>query len=73
MKELNQEPAPSIDSQESIPMPTAEDVAFRGDAHKSWINMSHDEMLEAQKNEVLMGWNPDKGLGLVKIKETRKK
>lgn len=72
MPEEAQQPG-AVDSQEGIPMPTAEDIIPRGNEYKEWIAMSNEEMLAAQEAGTLMGYNPVKGLGLVNRKETKKK
>lgn len=48
------------------------DTAPKKDEYKAWIKMSHEEMLAAQESGVLMGYHPDKGLGLVKYEEKKK-
>lgn len=64
---------PPVDSQDGIIRPTAEDVVHNSHEYKHWIKMSHDEMLSAQESETLIGYNPEKRLGLVKVKEIKKK
>lgn len=73
VKEINQEQVVVLDNQEGVIPSTAEDMISRKDEYKNWIKMSQEEMVLAQENEILIGYNPEKGLGLVKFKETRKK
>lgn len=63
-----------VENTDGIPMPLP-DTAPKKDEYKEWIKMTNEEMLAAQANGSLMGYHPDKGLGLVnnKIKETKKK
>lgn len=70
-EEIGPEEHPGADEAENEPALTeaVEDAGI----YKGWIKMTHDEMLSAQHAEILIGYHPIKGLGLVKQKETKKK
>lgn len=50
-----------------------EDNAPKKNEYKGWIKMTLEEMHEHQNNGNLIGYNPAKGLGLVKLEEIKKK
>lgn len=74
---LDDQEQSSSDNQEQQAPPVEEVVPVK-DEYKGWIKMSLEEMQAAQEQGILMGYHPDKGLGLVNrplkpLKESKKK